>query len=244
MILPFDQVRNYQNTVVLYNGQIKEFHQLAYDDILMGDDGTPRRILSLQPKKGKLYQINPVKGDIIVLHEDQAMSLRNKKDICISRTISKPTAKHQEDRVCVLWMKDCKNNFISFSVVKYTLEGAQKLAEDFKQNLIATNNYTRHNFKEISPKQYLSKSKSSIVPFKLYKGGTDFVPKTIPFDAWAFGYWLGDGTSSNSEITTADPEILVKYEEIIKPLGLKLVPRGLLDIELLVNISKIQMWNR
>ena len=139
MIVTTDKIRNGTNTVILYDGRIKDFQSLLHNDILMGDDSTPRNILSIQVKSGKLFKITPQKGDPFICEEFQGLSLKRNKQICISRSTSKPTAKKQEDRICVNWVDiNGVKKFNSFSVGKYTLERAIKLAEDLAQDLTLT----------------------------------------------------------------------------------------------------------
>ena len=49
--------------VLMYNGTIKMVQDIKIDDQIMGDDSTPRNILSVITGKGPLYKITPSFGD-------------------------------------------------------------------------------------------------------------------------------------------------------------------------------------
>ena len=62
--------------VLMYDGSIEMVQDIKYGDLLMGNDSLPRRILSTNVGFGKLYRVNPVKGDSYVVNEDHILSLR------------------------------------------------------------------------------------------------------------------------------------------------------------------------
>jgi intein/homing endonuclease len=75
-----------------------------------------------------------------------------------------------------------------------------------------------------SVSEFLSLSKPSQEAFKLYRPrAVDFsCSPVLPIDPYVFGTWLGDGSSSKSEITTTDPEIESAWAEESKRRGLEL----------------------
>ena len=48
--------------VMMYDGSIKMVH-VVVDDLLMGDDSKPRRVLSLNRGREMMYKVVPVKGE-------------------------------------------------------------------------------------------------------------------------------------------------------------------------------------
>jgi hypothetical protein len=56
--------------------------------------------------------------------------------------------------------------------------------------------------------------------------GINFTNVDVPMDPYLIGYWLGDGTSRDSSITTADPEIVVEFYRILDSYDMTLNERG------------------
>lgn len=49
--------------VLMYDGTVKKVQDIKRGDVLMGDDSTPRNVLSTIQGQSKLHRITPVKGD-------------------------------------------------------------------------------------------------------------------------------------------------------------------------------------
>lgn len=67
--------------IMLYNGNIKMVQDIKVGDVIMGDDSTPRTILSLARGKEQMYKIIPSKGDPYIVNESHILSLKYKYDI-------------------------------------------------------------------------------------------------------------------------------------------------------------------
>lgn len=63
--------------ILLYNGNIKNVEDIEVDELLMGDDSTPRRVLSTTVGYGRLYNIIPRHGEPFVCNEDHILSLKD-----------------------------------------------------------------------------------------------------------------------------------------------------------------------
>ena len=62
--------------IMMYNGDIKMVQDIKVGDQLMGDDSTPRNVLSLARGKEMLYDIIPTKGDKYTINESHILSLK------------------------------------------------------------------------------------------------------------------------------------------------------------------------
>ena len=62
--------------IMLSNGKIKKVENIKVGDKLMGDDSTPRTVLSLARGREMMYDIIPVKGDKYTVNESHILSLR------------------------------------------------------------------------------------------------------------------------------------------------------------------------
>ena len=73
--------------VLMYDGTIKMVQNIKVGDMIMGDDSTPRKILSTCTGKETLYRITPIKGDSWVCNESHILSLISNHNI--SKSIRK-----------------------------------------------------------------------------------------------------------------------------------------------------------
>ena len=82
----------------------------------------------------------------------------------------------------------------------------------------------------ISVANYLSMSNNFKHHAKGWRSPVDFPSCEVPLDPYFLGLWLGDGTKSNTNITTSDEEIVESIYQEAHKLGLiisKIVPAGL-----------------
>jgi hypothetical protein len=49
--------------VLMFDGSIKPVEQISVDDLVMGPDSKPRRVVNLTSGSGQLFKVNPIKGD-------------------------------------------------------------------------------------------------------------------------------------------------------------------------------------
>lgn len=62
--------------VVMFNGTIKKVQDINVGDRLLGDDSTPRMVLSLARGREKMYKIHQVNGDPYTVNESHILSLK------------------------------------------------------------------------------------------------------------------------------------------------------------------------
>ena len=62
--------------VMMYDGSIKMVQDVVVDDLLMGDDSKPRRVLSLARGREMMYKVVPVKGEPYVVNESHILSFK------------------------------------------------------------------------------------------------------------------------------------------------------------------------
>lgn len=68
-------------TILMYNGEIKKVQDIEINDQIMGDDSSPRKILSLCTGKEKMYRIIPKKGNSYDVNESHILSLKIAKNL-------------------------------------------------------------------------------------------------------------------------------------------------------------------
>ena len=63
--------------IMMYDGTIKMVQYIKTGDLLMGDDSTPRNVLSTCQGKEQLYKVIPKKGDSYIVNESHILSLKS-----------------------------------------------------------------------------------------------------------------------------------------------------------------------
>ena len=62
--------------ILMYDGTIKKVQDIVVGDVLMGDDSTPRNVLSLARGREKMYRVHAKKGEGYVANESHILSLK------------------------------------------------------------------------------------------------------------------------------------------------------------------------
>jgi hypothetical protein len=185
--------------LLLHDGGRKQVRDLQTGDMLMGVDGTPRRVISTAPEEGDVFEISPVKGDPIVVGRTHVLSMHYSPKKYISDEVWR-------GRFVVVWFDNntLKTPTRTFGYKHSSKDEAKMLAERLFESIVENKIVT------ISLDHYMRLSKTMQKYLKVYRGGVTFTSNEIPFDAYIIGYWLGDGTSSNSGFTTQESTVL-KY---------------------------------
>lgn len=186
--------------VLLYDGTIKKVQDIIVGDILMGDDSTPRTVLSTCSGNDELYEIIPTKGRSYIVNSKHILTLKGD----ITRI------KYRKYRKT--W------------VVEYTKYG-EKCSNHFsdKENAILfMNSIPSEPIYDINIEEYLKLPKSSQRYNYTFHTGVDFEEKKIPLDPYLLGVWLGDRTSNECSISNIDSEILQEISEILSRYDLQL----------------------
>jgi len=151
--------------VLMFDGTVKAVQDIVVGDYLMGDDSTPRTVLSVCSGREELYKVTPTKGDAYVVNKSHMLSLKNSPNgRSFNRTV------------------------IDISVLDYL-----KLPK-----------YKHHHLKG-------------------YRVKVAFSQKEAPIDPYLIGYWLGDGCSAGSRISTASNEVIEFLSKLVEQYGLCVV---------------------
>jgi hypothetical protein len=71
----------YDTPVIMFNGEKRKVQDLKFGEFLMGDDNTPRKILSLARGRDNMFKIIPEKGEIYTVNSEHILCLRNINNI-------------------------------------------------------------------------------------------------------------------------------------------------------------------
>ena len=177
--------------IMMYDGSIKMVQDIIVGDILMGDDSTPRKVLSLAQGKDELYDIIPVKGDKYTVNSEHILCL-------------KPT------RLGIRYSKTNKN--LPFTAPYINSKTRKVIAKSFATQeeayLYLDEIHSNENIMEIPVCDYLKLPKYLKKDLKGYRTSVDFSSKDVGFDPYIIGFWLGDGSKRDPVITTQDSKVL------------------------------------
>ena len=131
-------------------------------------------------------------------------SFRNVEDVKVGEQVM------GDDSTARNVLELCYNSDEMFKIVPksgepYTVNKQHKLV------LHSSGYANQHKFGdilEITVENFLKKSKTWQESWCIFKTGVDFSEQEVELNPYIFGVWLGDGTISKSEITTADFEIV------------------------------------
>jgi hypothetical protein len=182
--------------ILMYDGTIKKVQDIQEGEFLMGDDSTPRKVLSLARGEDLMYDIIPVKGEKYTVNQEHILCLK----ITGKPTIKKYKQKHQSAWI-VTWFEN--NKYITKTFKLDNKEKAIKFKDSIKQQDIM----------EIAVKDYIKLSKNIKHILKGYKVAIDFPEKQLQLDPYMIGFWLGDGSSNTSDITSQDSTIIKYFKE-------------------------------
>lgn len=201
----------FDTPILMHDGSIKMVQDIVVGDKVMGDDSKCRNVLSLGRGEDDLYDIVHSNGEKYGVNSEHIMCLKQSG----MNIIKNVKMKSGEDRykVCYFDKNDYKQHSKRFS----DQTEAERYLHDMK---------LEHDYVEIPVKSLLTLPKYIRVNLKGYKRGVEFSSKNVPFDPYIIGAWLGDGTSSKSEITNQDAAILHYFKTELKKYNLNLVHRS------------------
>lgn len=222
-----------RNTLILmYDGKTKKVENIEIGDDVMGDDFTPRKVTKLFQGKDKLYKITPQDST-------DPYFVTGNHTLCL-RYNTRPSVRLEEGRFPRYRVKYCdksinnsngyplskvKEKQLSFSCIKYTEEGAKKIADEECEKLMKEYN-EEFPLHEVEVKDFLKQTKSFNHRLVAFRTGVEFSGyEDQEIDPYLLGAWLGDGTSACTEITNIDPELISYLYSEAKSMGLK-IKRG------------------
>jgi hypothetical protein len=183
--------------ILMFDGTLKNVEDIQVGDVIMGDDSTPRNILTLGTGKDQMYKIEDVKGESYTVNSEHILTLKytNSKIIQDDK---------KEGRYRVKWFDNKKVAIISknFSYKKTSKEEAYKEAKDFLDTIV------EEKVCDIPIKKYLNLSKNLKEDLKGLYTGIEFKEKELEFDPYILGIWLGDGHHDCTYITNQDSAVI------------------------------------
>lgn len=196
------------NFILMYDGKIKIVSDIKIGDKLMSPTGKPHIVTNIVSDNMNTYYIVPVKGTPYSVSEDHDLMVK----ISYCANINWNT---RYDTYIVEWYEGFSRMTKYFSIKTFnSKEKAYIAAQKFIENEISQNKkYTKSgDILNIIANKYYNLSKRMKSNYKGFSSGIDFKHKEIEFDPYIVGYWLGDGNSHDTGITTAETEIIEYFK--------------------------------
>jgi hypothetical protein len=176
--------------VLMFNGNIKKVEEIKVGDLVMGDDSTPRTVWETHHGTDTMYKVTNRHGESYTVNSHHILSLiytakknlRERKDKCSYQ---------------VTWFdkNECKLAYKSFSYKNKEKEVVYEKAKRFLDELIDDRKIDIPILDYIKlPQKYKNNLLGYQVPI-------EFPEKELPIDPYMIGYWLGDGTAHNSDLS-------------------------------------------
>jgi len=191
--------------VLMFNGVKKKVEDIVVGDLLMGDDSTPRSVLSITSGEDEMYKIIPKKGESFSVNKHHVLSLKASGQGRIAKS---------KGKLFVRWFDGKKATSKSFS--------SSEEAQLFSQKIL----------KELPPvfdiplDEYLKFPVGWKHVLKLFWAPTNYPERPVPIDPYILGLWLGDGHREGTRITNVDSEIIEYCESYAKEIDMEFKRRG------------------
>ena len=205
----------FDTPILMYDGSVKMVQDIVVGDKVMGDDSKCRNVVSLGRGEDDMFDIVYSNGEKYGVNSEHIMCLKQSG----MNFIKNVKTKSGETRYKVFYFD--KNDYKQHSRRFANMEDATKYLDEMK---------LEHDYIEIPVKTLLKLPKYIRTNLKGYKRGAEFSSKTVPFDPYIIGAWLGDGTSNKSEMLLGKKHIPDDYKINDRKTRLELLA-GIIDTD-------------
>jgi len=198
--------------VLLWKGGYKLAKDIIQGDLLIGDNSSPRTVLSTCTGTEMMYTIQQHKGENYTVNESHILSLKisghkgwywyqNKKQYIVN------------------WFDQKEKRFRSKCFGPNY--GSPKDSKNAMMNFMST--IPDKDIIDLTVKEYLSLNKSTRAVLKGFKVGVDFPEQKIHIDPYVLGAWLGDGGKRGHSFHNIDDECLSYFQASMNEIGCELI---------------------
>lgn len=181
--------------VLMFNGTKKVVEDIRPGELLMGDDSTPRTVLSICSGQEEMYEVVPTKGEPFTVNESHILSLKASGQGRIQYVAS-------QDRYIVHW----------FDGEKCTSKSFASRAEAEALSICVSKN----DVFDIEVRDYIGLNDQAKHILKSYWAPIDYSSQEVPIEPRFLGLWLGDGHATHTCITTIDVEVMNYLNDFAK----------------------------
>lgn len=199
--------------VLMYNGMVKPVEKIQVGELLMGDDSTPREVLSTCSGMEDMYQIKQTAGDTYTVNESHILSLKD-----------------EQGQVVDINVKDYLNSDTKLSGYKTVL--------DFPENPVKVNGYTLgkyiFNQRTIIPFEELQL-------LHRITGNCSYIPAQYKMNCWKIRHDVLTGflLSDYSNVEFKCPNLFQDVLFVIRSLGYDAIYTDTKFIHIYFNRNKV-----
>lgn len=192
--------------VMLFDGHTKAVEDIAVGDRLMGDDSTPREVLSIARGQEAMYEILPTHkaGSHLYAAKERGFTC-NESHILVLKYIGHKKITRNKNAACCSYVLDNAIYHKNFSDAE--------TARAFADTVVGDGTV------EMSVKEYLGlkphlKHVLKMITPEFVRFSEEEEEEQPKFDPWVLGAWLGDGTSLQPQFSvhSSETEILQELE--------------------------------
>lgn len=198
--------------IMMNDGTVKEVEKIKTGEMLMGNDGTPRRVMQLFSGQDDMYEIKPYKGDPYVVNKEHRLVLKYIGYNPISYIKS-------DKAYMVTWYEFHETKMFTFK--RKTFRGNKGDEDLYKRVCLFRDENAKNNANFVPGGHIITIKVRDLLklPYGLrrlfngFKCSVEFQQEPLDVDPYILGYWIGDGHTDASKITTADPEIVECFKK-------------------------------
>ncbi len=213
--------------VLQWDGSRKLSQNIQEGDILIGDNGLPRKVLTTCSGKNNMYLIHQINGEDYTVTENHILSLKcgfhksifwnNSKNCWTIKWIDKETMK-LKSKFFAIRFRDPQNYTNYFT---RTIDEAKIDAKKFLHNVPDI------DIVDITVRDYLQVPKNVRDRLYGFRGGmVQWETQDVIIDPYILGMWLGDGSKDGSGFASADVELVKEWWEWAYKNGAEIVHAG------------------
>lgn len=187
--------------ILMADGSVKAVQDVGVGDAVMGDDGTPRRVLDLARGVDDMFTLVPKRKG----YEPQTVTREHV--LCL---------KYTNQRTTTVWQYGKRVMF--FDGETRTGKAKKFTSDEALEAFAAT--IDRDEVFEMTVDEYMALPEYLKRYLVCYRVPVDFAVIEEPlFDPWTIGVWLGDGTAAHTQITNGDAEVIAGLEAAMAGTG-------------------------
>jgi hypothetical protein len=167
--------------IIMYDGSVKMVQDITQGEQIMGDDSTPRTVLSICRGQEKMYKVEQSYGDNYTVNESHILSLK----LTAEPRITDLTYK---DSYCISWFSKERVNYKYYNYANKNKQEVHNVVQQFCRFLPKIGTVI-----DIEVLEYLKRPRSWRMAYKGYKTGVDFPHLDVDLDPYVLGVWLSSG---------------------------------------------------